>query len=320
MGCPLNAKQSMLVTTIPAALDRGATLVYRARVTRLVVEGEHRGLRSPGVERNGAATEIRWCVCARHYVLAAGAIGSPGVLLASGMPDPHSVAGKRTFLHPTVVCGAVFPQKVEAHAGAPQTIYSDHFLEGAPLQRRPSSKAESARPLERLIRRLPSVLPDSHFAPLPIQWLTRARDAFPGRPGASGAASDWPVLDYPITDYLWNGARAYSRWPRSSRRRRNRSCRCTRAQRRSRLREARASIEGLPMRPLQPGSSAPMMAAARWARTPDRWSTRPDGTTRSPTFGARCLGLPDQPRGQPAAHHYASPRACPQPRPSPVLN
>ena len=31
MGCPTNAKQSMLVTTIPAALARGATLVTRAR-------------------------------------------------------------------------------------------------------------------------------------------------------------------------------------------------------------------------------------------------------------------------------------------------
>ena len=31
LGCPTNAKQSMLVTTIPHALDRGATLVTRAR-------------------------------------------------------------------------------------------------------------------------------------------------------------------------------------------------------------------------------------------------------------------------------------------------
>jgi choline dehydrogenase-like flavoprotein len=31
MGCPLDAKQSMLVTTVPAALARGATLVTRAR-------------------------------------------------------------------------------------------------------------------------------------------------------------------------------------------------------------------------------------------------------------------------------------------------
>ena len=31
MGCPTNAKQSMLITTIPAALSLGATLVSRVR-------------------------------------------------------------------------------------------------------------------------------------------------------------------------------------------------------------------------------------------------------------------------------------------------
>src|SRR3569623_1930655 len=42
MGRPTNAKQSMLVTTIPAALDRGATLVTRVRAQRLVVRiGRH---------------------------------------------------------------------------------------------------------------------------------------------------------------------------------------------------------------------------------------------------------------------------------------
>ena len=40
MGCPLNAKQSMLVTTIPAALDRGATLVTRARAQALAQDGD----------------------------------------------------------------------------------------------------------------------------------------------------------------------------------------------------------------------------------------------------------------------------------------
>ncbi len=35
MGCPTNAKQSMLVTTIPAALERGATLLTRARAWTL---------------------------------------------------------------------------------------------------------------------------------------------------------------------------------------------------------------------------------------------------------------------------------------------
>ena len=35
MGCPVNAKQSMLVTTIPAALEAGATLVSQAKVIKL---------------------------------------------------------------------------------------------------------------------------------------------------------------------------------------------------------------------------------------------------------------------------------------------
>jgi choline dehydrogenase-like flavoprotein len=52
MGCPLNAKQSMLVTTIPAALSRGARLLQRARVTRLLIEGDRVGcMRSRGSRR-----------------------------------------------------------------------------------------------------------------------------------------------------------------------------------------------------------------------------------------------------------------------------
>src|ERR1700690_3892677 len=34
-GCPVNAKQSMLVSTIPVALQNGATLVHRLRVRQL---------------------------------------------------------------------------------------------------------------------------------------------------------------------------------------------------------------------------------------------------------------------------------------------
>ena len=133
MGCPIDAKQSMLVTTIPAAMQKGATLVHRARVARLVTEGDRVvACEAYGVERNGASPgRHRVLVRARHFVLAAGAIGSPAILIASGVADPHGTAGQRTFLHPTVVSGAVMPNKVEGYYGAPQTIYSDHFLDSA---------------------------------------------------------------------------------------------------------------------------------------------------------------------------------------------
>jgi choline dehydrogenase-like flavoprotein len=39
MGCPTNAKQSMLVTTIPTALDRGATLLVQTRAQTLELVG-----------------------------------------------------------------------------------------------------------------------------------------------------------------------------------------------------------------------------------------------------------------------------------------
>ena len=68
-------------------------------------------------------------IIAKHYVLAGGAINSPAVLLRSDAVDPQGVLGKRTFLHPVVMSGAVFDQRVEGWAGAPQTIYTDHFLE-----------------------------------------------------------------------------------------------------------------------------------------------------------------------------------------------
>jgi choline dehydrogenase-like flavoprotein len=217
MGCPLNAKQSMLVTTIPAALDRGATLVHRARVTRLVLEGDRvASCEARGIERNGAAPgNARVRVKARHFVLAAGAIGSPGLLLANAIPDPHGLAGKRTFLHPTVVSGAVMPHKVDAYYGAPQTVYSDHFLDSVPLDGPAGFKLE-APPVHPILGGI--TLPG--FGAAHAGWMTRfpnlqvlialLRDGFhadaPG--GQVVLRSDgWPVLDYGMTDYLWNGVR-----------------------------------------------------------------------------------------------------------------
>ncbi|CAN5420113.1 hypothetical protein BH09MYX1_BH09MYX1_51530 [soil metagenome] len=39
LGCPVNAKRSMLVTMIPDAVDGGARVVFRARALRFVTEG-----------------------------------------------------------------------------------------------------------------------------------------------------------------------------------------------------------------------------------------------------------------------------------------
>jgi len=262
MGCPLDAKQSMLVTTIPAALDRGATLVHRARVTRLVAEGERIvACEARGIERNGApASGHRVRLRARHFVLSAGAIGTPGILLGSTILDPYGTTGRRTFLHPTVVSGADFPQKIEGYSGAPQTIYSDHFADSVALDGPMGFKLE-APPVHPILAGI--TLPG--YGADHARWMTRfphlqvlialLRDGF--HPESAGGQvvlrAGWPVLDYPLGDYVWEGARrAYLAMAEIQFAAGARTVMPLHegAQPAGSWREAKAAIEGLPMAPL----------------------------------------------------------------------
>jgi choline dehydrogenase-like flavoprotein len=216
MGCPTNAKQSMLVTTIPAALDRGATLLHHARLMRLEIHRDRVvACEARGVAHNGATpSPQRARLRARHFVLAAGAIGSPAILLRSHAPDPGLNLGRRTFLHPTAVSAALMPEKVEGYHGAPQSIFSDQFLE-VPLGGPAGFKLESAPTHPLLVGVTLPGLGNAH-----AQWMAKLanlqvviallRDGFhpESRGGRVLLRSDGsPVLDYPMSPYLWDGVR-----------------------------------------------------------------------------------------------------------------
>jgi choline dehydrogenase-like flavoprotein len=221
MGCPTNAKQSMLVTTIPAALDAGAILLVNAQAVRLVSADAARGLApahlevaarpAPGVAGPGARHGIQ----ARHFVLAAGAIGSPALLLRSQAPDPHSMLGRRTFLHPTVISAALMSDPVNAHAGAPQTVYSDHFLDSLAIDGPIGFKLE-APPLHPVIfATTMSGYGEQHVALMrefnnTHVLLALLRDGFhaESQGGRVVLRDDGaPVLDYPLNNFLFDGVR-----------------------------------------------------------------------------------------------------------------
>jgi len=292
LGCPTNAKQSMLVTTIPAALDAGATLLVHTRAERFdLKDGRVAALHCVPVLGNGApdAAAAPTRIVARHYVLAAGAINSPGVLLRSGAPDPHSRLGVRTFLHPVVLSAATFNHTVAGWEGAPQTIYSDHFLETDPIDGPIGYKLE-APPLHPLI----FTTSMGGFGPAAAAQfaqfrnthalLALLRDGFHAEsPGGRVKLRDdgSPVLDYPLTDFVFDGARRalltmaelqfaagatevftghemappYKRWA-----------------------DAKAGIAKLPMRPLLTKLvSAHVMGGLGLAADPSRGAVRPDG-------------------------------------------
>ena len=217
MGCPTNAKQSMLVTTIPAALDRGAVLLVQTRAQTLeLAEGRVQAVQCVPVAINGAVLGGPGTrVAARHFVVAGGAINSPALLMRSRLPDPHARLGRRTFLHPVVLSTAVFDERIEGWQGAPQTLYTDHFQDTVAIDGPIGYKLE-APPLHPVIASLtmagfgdPLVEAMKAF-PHTQALLALLRDGFHAEsPGGEVRllADSTPVLDYRLTPFVLEGGR-----------------------------------------------------------------------------------------------------------------
>jgi choline dehydrogenase-like flavoprotein len=164
-----------------------------------------------GVTPSGIMVTLK----ARQFVVAASAIGSPGLLLRSQLPDPYQRVGKRSFIHPVNATVARMPAKIDPFYGAPQSIYSDEFNFKAGTDGPAGYKLE-VPPLHPAMAA--GVVP-GHGQPQrdnlgQLPWMQSViallRDGFhPDSPGGTVSLRDDgnPVLDYPITDYLWQGLR-----------------------------------------------------------------------------------------------------------------
>ena len=218
-GCPTNAKQSMLVTSIPAALTHGTTLLHQVRAQQLhATNGRITGLSAVVADRPSIKINIQ----ASLFLLAGGAIGSPALLLRSEqIPDPYQRVGRRTFLHPSVFTFGQMEKEVAPYHGAPQSIYCDEFqwanvATGVNGTEGPMGYKIEATPMPPIFS---SVLMrgfgTAHREKLQklstsAGLLALLRDGFhPDSPGGTVTlrSDDTPVLSYPFTDYLTDGVR-----------------------------------------------------------------------------------------------------------------
>jgi len=217
MGCPTNAKQSMLVTTIPATLNAGGELLYLARAERLVIERERvTSLECLAMDpRCVAPTGRKIQVRALHYILAGGGINTPAILLRSDAPDPHQRLGKRTFLHLVNFSAAQFEAVINPFYGAPQSVYSDQFqwddgtsgrmsykLEVPPIHPTLAATLLGRFGVDNALRM--QQLPHTNA------MLALMRDGFhpDSAEGQVQLRSDGsPTLDYRMTAYTWDGIR-----------------------------------------------------------------------------------------------------------------
>ncbi len=141
-GCPRGAKLSGLRVHLARAVQHGARIVDRVRVTDLLVEGD----RITGVEGNllvedpatgmpvlgqpgdPTAAKVRRLVArAPQVVLSAGALRSPAVLQAGG--PTHQAVGRHLRLHPVPVVAARMPEPVDMWRGVMQAARSLEFID-----------------------------------------------------------------------------------------------------------------------------------------------------------------------------------------------
>jgi choline dehydrogenase-like flavoprotein len=121
-GCALDAKQATHVSELPRAVAAGCRVRAGARVVRVIVE---RG-RAAGISAR-AANGRRYEVRARSVVLAAGAIGTPSLLLAQGIGNTSGQLGRNLKVHPACWVGARFEEDVRGWEGVMQSWHVDEW-------------------------------------------------------------------------------------------------------------------------------------------------------------------------------------------------
>jgi choline dehydrogenase-like flavoprotein len=136
-GCPTNAGKSTLNTFIHPPWARGA-LALRAdcTVTRVLIEDAGHGPEATGVEFAGpdGASEV---VRADVVVVAAGALGTSGLLLRSGIREaaggsPSSrLVGRHLGFHPARLVEGLFDEVQDAHMVYPITAHCMAFRHDA---------------------------------------------------------------------------------------------------------------------------------------------------------------------------------------------
>jgi choline dehydrogenase-like flavoprotein len=111
-ACPEGAKGSVDRTHWPAAIERGAQLVTGARVVELAVE-RGRVVGAVWIDRGGRRHLQR----ASATVLAANAVGTPRLLLASEVANSSGLVGRRLMIHPWATVTGLFDEDVGGAQG-----------------------------------------------------------------------------------------------------------------------------------------------------------------------------------------------------------
>jgi len=120
-GCRRGAKQGTLVTYLEDAARGGTRFIVDAEAVRVLMDNG----KAAGVQLRLASAAEPVTVHARAVVVAAGSIGSPALLLRSGLTNAN--IGRHLHLHPTTAVTGLYDEAVDPWHGVPQSILCNQF-------------------------------------------------------------------------------------------------------------------------------------------------------------------------------------------------
>lgn len=127
-GCKTDRKQSMLVTYLPWAAQKGAKIYADTWADRILVDqgravGVNATVKDPDTGEIRAALTVK----ATRVVVAAGSVQTPLLFLRSGIANSSGQIGRNFACHPSTSVIAEFDETIQTWRGAMLGVYVNEF-------------------------------------------------------------------------------------------------------------------------------------------------------------------------------------------------
>ena len=131
VGCPYDRKMSGFVKWLPDAVKLGATIYTDTKVDRLVgTDDDIREVQAHFIDAKTRPTKRKLTVKpTKGVLLAAGAIGTPAILLRSNL-DLEKRVGRFTHIHPITMTIGKYPEQTLPAYGVPDNMWTPKFGDG----------------------------------------------------------------------------------------------------------------------------------------------------------------------------------------------
>lgn len=127
-GCATDRKQSMLVTYLPWAVQKGAKIYADTKVTRVLAEnGKASGVQAEIIDPKTKQKKASLMVKAKVVILAAGAVQTPLLLQKSGLANSSGQVGKNFACHPSLMVVGEHAEDIHPWRGAMLGVYVDEW-------------------------------------------------------------------------------------------------------------------------------------------------------------------------------------------------